>query len=214
MSLVRFKDFSRPEVARRLLSAAEKKFQEAFGPGTQLKLLEDMDDMETYIKWMQEVEGEAFREDLRYSRNTWKERIAKKHALLFMLFKEDKPKEDAPIAFSFSFYDDDYDPDTHYADVTAVKTAYRQRGKRGSGFRGIGSITLDLTYVLRYLLGYRCSVLACEVEDEKGIRLLEYYKKRDYKVWDERSSAGCCYLYRDITAGEAKDILEKYGIDV
>ncbi|TFG29616.1 GNAT family N-acetyltransferase [Candidatus Thorarchaeota archaeon] len=122
---------------------------------------------ERYLSWYKEIEMNAFRPALTYSREEIEERLEKESVLMMFILNAGVP-EGLVLGYRLEASTDDI----FYLDTIAVK----QKG------RGIGKAILNVMFEWAKKMGFSSVQLDTEQENEIGILLCNFYQKLGFKI--------------------------------
>lgn len=141
-----------------------EEMQSLLGQSTQLVF--PMSWSEESALWFQEVERNAFRPQLQYSKADIRERLEMEGVLVLFILTDDLPE-----GLMLGYHLDDVPLETFYLDTIAVK----HKG------RGIGPVLVKWLVKWAKKNGYQRISLDTELENESGIRLRDFYLRMGFK---------------------------------
>jgi len=122
---------------------------------------------EFYYLWFQDVEKNAFREDLRYNFSDVNDRLRNLNVLFFFIIVDQKPE-----ALFLGYSPQGAENQTYYIDTIAVK----HQGQ------GIGRFMLKSVIEWAKRVNFKTIMLDTEEIDEKKILLQKFYKGFGFRV--------------------------------
>jgi GNAT superfamily N-acetyltransferase len=122
-----------------------------------------------YLSWYREIEQSSFRASLTYSEEEILERLEMNDVLMMFLLVNGRP-EGLLLGYTL----DGLSVETFYLDTIAI----RQTGK------GIGRIIMSVLIKWARKMRYQRMQLDTELEDEKGLKLTQFYERFGFTIID------------------------------
>lgn len=122
---------------------------------------------ETFYLWFQEIENNAFREELRYSYSEITDRLKNLNVLFLFILVDQSPE-----ALFLAYSPRDGDPHTYYFDTLAVK----HQGQ------GIGRFIFNSAIEWAKRENFKTIILDTEEISEKKILLQKFYESFGFRV--------------------------------
>ena len=173
------------------LRTAETKISSSFGKRCRIEIVIDMD--EALMEVVQSIDHQKFRPELQYSTDELHERGTKKGFVLFLVRLGGEP-----VAALFG-YTDPADGQGFFLDSVATLL----EGK------GVSSILVLLALIYCYEAGYGYVQLYTEEQDEKGMRLRQFYEHLGFHVTLGDPLNGLC-MKHDLSPNTLNSLYYKY----
>jgi GNAT superfamily N-acetyltransferase len=136
-----------------------------------------------YLSWYREIEQSSFRTSLTYSEEEILECLGKDDVLMMFVTVNGRPE-----CLLLGYTLDSVLVETFYLDTIAVK----QKG------RGIGRIMISVLIKWAKKMRYRQMQLDTELEDEKGIKLTQFYEHFGFTIIDSDDETGNITMQLDL----------------